>query len=178
MRVLLVFLLAAVIVVTGCEKSDLTVAGDEALVTERAAHTVPLKCAFHTIPNEEQEMGAPNGWLAGHATHMGNLQWESSPYWYTAPPEFSGNPDYPLRVFIFNFLAAANGDISSWAGHLDVNPETGMFIGHLDLVPHEMNSGRFEGATGYANISEDDPGFTDPETGVGTWDAAGEITFP
>lgn len=165
-----------------CTKEDVVMPDtrmqpDQEVLVRKAPKPVPLKVHFYTVLNEEGMPGDPNGWVGGQATHFGNLQVENSPYWYMGPPEPSGNPDFPLMVGIFNVLTAANGDVAVAIGHLQLNPMNGLFIGHMEIVPHDLNTGKFVAAEGYAEITVDNPGTNNPETGQSEWEAEGEILF-
>ena len=170
---------------TACEQDTSLVTTEDGLTTITAetrvpAHPLPLMVNFNATPNPDYMPGQPNGWLGGQATHFGNLQSANSPFWYLGPPTplpVPDHPDYPVRVPIFNHLTAANGDLAVAIGYLDLNPAIGTFIGHFDVIDNGNNTGRFVGVSGYADISPDNPGYIDQNTGISYWEAEGEITF-
>ena len=178
-------LLFACLLFTACERDSNLISGSDGLEpltaeTRVPDHALPLKVHFNATPNPNHVPGQPNGWLGGQATHFGNLQSANSPFWYLGPPTplpVPDHPDYPVRVPIFNHLTAANGDLAVAIGYLDLNPAMGTFIGHFDVMDNGNNTGRFVGVSGYADISPDDPGYIDPDTGISYWEAEGEITF-
>jgi len=182
-------ILLTAILFTNCEKDSYLPNSDEEFapslkaISKEAHHALPFKVQFSAIYNPDWIPGdpsIPNGWLSGQATYFGNLQMENSPFWYLSEPTPLPTPDdpnYPVRVQIFNYLTAANGDRAMAVGYLDINPTLGTFIGHFDVYDDGTNSGRFVGVTGYTNITADNPGYTDPNSGNSYWEAEGEITF-
>lgn len=184
MKVLKLVFLAGLLVITSCQKETIIPLEEtgfsQSLETRAANVALPVKVHFFADYNDNWSPGQPNGWIGGQATHFGNLQQDASPFWYLGDPVLEADPDdpnFPWKVGIFNYLTAANGDRTAAIGYLNLNMEDGTFIGHFNMFDDDTNTGRFIGVEGYTNITADNPGYTDPATGLSYWEAEGELIF-
>lgn len=113
------------------------------------------------------------GWMQGHATHMGQIILQGSPWNHgTCYMVFDSNGDFVKGVIEGSYgqWTAANGDVLKWKGTYEAFPD-GTFSADFNF---DGGSGKFEGATGNAFGI----GHNDPVTGNAVGVAEGWITIP
>jgi hypothetical protein len=133
------------------------------------AITDPTQGVIRCIPFGAFSAG---GWMQGHATHMGEINPQGSPWHHGSCSLIFDAGGFVKGVIEGSkgHWTAANGDILKWKGRYEAFPD-GTFSADLNF---DGGTGKFEGATG--NVFGF--GHNDPETGYAVGLAEGWITIP
>lgn len=181
MKTIHFFLTAALLFLfAGCAKDSLAPVEDNLEFRAKEYVTKPMTMWIEAITDPAQGViscipfGAfpAGGWMQGHATHMGQLIAEESPWNHgSCYLVFDPNGNFVKGVIEGSHgqWMAANGDILFWQGVYEAFPD-GTFSADMDFTG---GTGRFENASG--NVFG--VGQNDPETGYAVGTVEGTITM-